>query len=97
VATDLLGHAFLPGGVVASYRLEGRDARLFLSELGSEGAAAAALGRLRAHWAQQTAVDELRSPGRGGFRYSDGELGSGSAVSAGRFVAGVHCDLPDLR
>ena len=97
VATDLLGHAFLPGGVVASYRLEGRDARLFFSELGSEGAAAAALGRLRAHWAQRTAVvEELRSPGRGGFGYSKPEFGSGTAVSAGRFVAGVHCDLPDL-
>jgi hypothetical protein len=34
-AADLLGHAFLPGGVTAIYRLDGRDARLFYSELGS--------------------------------------------------------------
>jgi len=96
VAADLLGHAFLPGGVVASYRLEGRDARLFFSELGSEAAAEAALDRLRAHWAERTAVEAVRGPGCGGFRYSDERLGSGSAVSAGQFVAGVHCDAPDL-
>lgn len=96
VAADLFGHAFLPGGVTASYRLEGCEARLFYSDLGGEQAAGQALEKLRAHWAGRAAVEELPSPGRGGFRYSDEKLGSGSAVTAGRFVAGVHCDLPDL-
>ena len=96
VAADLLGHAFLPGGVTAAYRLDGHEARLFFSDLGSEAAAGQALETLRAHWAERATVAELPSPGRGGFRYSDEKLGSGSAVADGRFVAGVHCDLPGV-
>jgi hypothetical protein len=96
VAADLFGHAFLPGGVTASYRLEGCEARLFYSDLGGDEAAEQALEKLRAHWGGRAAVEELPSPGHGGFRYSGPELGSGSAVAAGRFVAGVHCDLPGL-
>lgn len=96
VAADLLGHAFLPGGVTAAYRLDGHEARLFYSDLGSDEAAGQALEKLRAHWAERATVAELGSPGRGGFRYSDEKLGSGSAVAIGRFIAGVHCDLPDL-
>ena len=92
VAADLLGHAFLPGGVTASYRIDGRDARLFYSELGSDEAAELALARLRDEWTRRVRVDDLASPGRGGFRYADAGSGSGSAVAAGRFVAGVHCD-----
>jgi hypothetical protein len=95
-AADLLGHAFLPGGVTATYRLDGREARLFYSELGSGQAAARALAMLRDEWVRRTTVTELLSPGRGGFRYSAGELGSGSAVAFGRFIAGVHCDDADL-
>jgi len=96
VAADLLGHAFLPGGVTAAYRLDGHEARLFFSDLGSEAAAGQALETLRAHWAERATVAELPSPGRGGFRYSDERLGSGSAVADGRFVSGVHCDLPGV-
>ncbi|PWB67507.1 MAG: hypothetical protein C3F15_17855 [Holophagae bacterium] len=96
VAADLFGHAFLAGGVTAAYRLDGHEARLFYSDLGGGEAAEQALEKLRAHWRGQAAVEELPSPGRGGFRYSDEKLGSGSAVTAGRFVAGVHCDAPDL-
>ena len=96
VAMDLLGHAFLPGGVTAAYRLDGHEARLFYSDLGRDETAGQALEKLRAHWAERATVEELPSPGRGGFRYSDEKLGSGSAVTAGRFVAGVHCDLPGL-
>lgn len=95
-AADLLGHAFLPGGVTASYRIDGRDARLYYSEFGSEETAAQALARLREEWARRTPVDDLPAPDRGGFRYSIGELGSGTAVATGRFVAGVHCDAPDF-
>lgn len=96
VAMDLLGHAFLPGGVTASYRIDGRDALLFYSELASDHDAVQALEKLRARWEQQAALEDLQSPGRGGFRYSDEKLGSGSAVAAGRFVAGLHCDAPGL-
>ena len=96
VAADLLGHAFLPGGVTASYRIDGGDARLFYSEFGSEETAELALARLRDEWTRRVRVDDLASPGRGGFRYADAGSGSGSAVAAGRFVAGVHCDDADL-
>jgi len=96
VAADLFGHAFLPGGVTAAYRLDGHEARLFYSDLGSEVAAGQALAKLRAHWAERATVAELPSPGRGGFRYSGPELGSGSAVAAGRFVAGVHSGDAEL-
>jgi len=96
VAVNLLGHGFLPGGVIASYRLAGCEARLYYSELASEGAAEQALARLHGEWARLAVLDELPSPGRGAFRYSDERLGSGSAVVTGRFLAGVHCDQPDL-
>ncbi len=95
VAADLFGHAFLPGGVTAAYRLDGHEARLFYSDLGGEEAAAQALARLRDEWAQRTLIEAVPSPGRGGFRYSDERLGSGSAVAIGRFIAGVHCDAHD--
>lgn len=96
VAADLFGHAFLPGGVTAAYRLGEREARLFYSDLGSDEAAGQALEKLRAHWAERATVVELPSPGRGGFRYSGPELGSGSVVAAGRFVAGVFSDDAQL-
>jgi len=48
VAADLLGHAFLPGGVTAAYRLDEHEARLFYSDLGGEEAAEQALEKLRA-------------------------------------------------
>lgn len=96
VAADLFGHVFLPGGVTANYRIDGRDVQLFYSDLGSDKAADEALAKLRAHWAERATVAELPSPGRGGFRYSDEKLGSGAAVASGRFVAGVHCNSPDL-
>ena len=78
--------------MTASYRIDGGDARLFYSEFGSEETAELALARLRDEWTRRVRVDDLASPGRGGFRYADAGSGSGSAVAAGRFVAGVHCD-----
>jgi hypothetical protein len=63
-AADLLGHAFLPGGVTASYRIDGREARLYYSELDSDQAAAQALARLRDEWARRTPVDDLHRPAR---------------------------------
>jgi hypothetical protein len=95
VARDLLGHDFLPGGVVATYRAGGRDAELFFSELAGAAAARAAAGRLRTHLASSGAVEPLQPPiGSDGFRFTDRVSGAGIAVRAGRFVAGVRGDLP---
>lgn len=93
VAGDLLGHAFLPGGVVAAYQLDRHEVRLFFSDLGTETAAADAVGTLRDHWARWVHVIGVPSPGDGGFHFSDVEDGSGTVVRAGRFVAGLRCDL----
>ena len=59
----------------------------------TEAAAADAVGRLRDHWARWVHVIGVPSPGDGGFHYSDVEEGSGTVVRAGRFVAGLRCDL----
>jgi hypothetical protein len=95
VAGNLLGHAFLPGGVSATYRTAAGEAVLFFSDLGSAAAAAEAIGRLRAHEAERGAlVEDLPSLGAGGFRCEDPGLGRLSATASGRFVAGVHGDPP---
>jgi len=93
---DLLGHAFLPGGVLATYRLDGHEARLFFSHLGSAARAGEAVALLEAHRARRIDVQSTPSPGAGGFSYSDPEAGSGTVISAGRFVAGIHSDTPGL-
>jgi len=101
VAADLLGHTFLPGGVRATYDIDGHEAVLFFSDLGSEEAAAEALASLRAFQSQWgTVIDEVPAIGTEGFRFSDPGLGPGIAVGAGRFVAGVYGDLsaePQMR
>jgi hypothetical protein len=95
VADDLLGHAFLPGGVLAEYDIDGRGVTLFFSDLESDAAAKEAMGDLRAHYSQLGAiVGDAPSIGEEGFRFSDPGLGSGAVVGAGRYVAGVHGDLP---
>ena len=96
VAADLLGHAFLPGGVLARYRLDGHEARLFFSDLGSAARAGEAVALLENHRARRIEVQSTPSPGAGGFSYSDPEAGSGMVIAAGRFVAGIHSDMPDL-
>jgi hypothetical protein len=95
VAEDLLGHAFLPGGVLATYEFEGDEARLFFSDLGSEAAVGEAMVMLRAHQERRGTIErEVPSIGAGGFRFSDPDLGNGTVAGAGRFVAGVHGRLP---
>jgi hypothetical protein len=96
VATDLLGHSFLPGGVLATYRIGGHDARLFFSDLGSAARAGEAVALLEDRRAARIDVHSAPSPGAGGFSYSDPEAGSGTVISAGRFVAGIHSDTPGL-
>jgi hypothetical protein len=95
VASNLLGHAFLEAGVLASYEVGGHDAQLYLSDAGSESAAADAVARLRVHHAEWGEVESsAESVGVEGFRFTDPTLGSGTVVRAGRFVAGVHGDVP---
>ena len=96
VAVDLLGHAFLPGGVLARYRFDDREARLFFSDLGSAARAGEALALLEHYRAARIDVKSTSSPGAGGFSYSDPEAGSGTVIAAGRYVAGIHSDTPGL-
>jgi len=93
VAADLLGHTFLPGGIRATYDIEGHEAELFFSDLGSEEAATEAMASLRTFQSQSGTIHEVPSIGLGGFRFSDPGLGPGIAVGAGRYVAGVYGDL----
>ena len=91
IAEDLLGHEFLPGGVLADYVLDGREAQLFYSELSGDGAAAEALARLRRHESGFGGItDEVSAVGDSGFRFKEPGLGSGTVVRVGRFVAGIH-------
>ena len=95
VAADLLGHECLPGGVLASYTIEGGRGELFFSDLGSTSAAAGALAELRAHY-QGTGATLGVAPaiGAAGFSLRDATLGAGTVIASGRFVAGVHGTLP---
>mgnify|MGYP001829060985 CR=1 FL=1 len=95
IAKDLMSHAFLPGGVIASYRIEGNEGTLFFSELASEPEVTEAMLELRSHHEQWgEIVGDIDSIGDGGFHFSDPGLGSGAFVSIGSYVAGVHGVLP---
>lgn len=90
VARDLMGHAFLPGGMIARYRIDGAEAVLFLSDLGSAEAARAALLQLRDYEAEDGRVlGEENGVGEEGFRAEDPGLGPGLVVRQQRFLAGV--------
>ncbi len=94
IAADLLGHAFLPGGVLATYEKGGRRVEVFFSDLGTAAAAREAITRLRAHYGER-GVPTSTGPAIGeiSLRHSDGILGPGAVVAAGRHVAGIHGDL----
>jgi len=95
VAEDLMSHAFLPGGVIATYRVEDGEGTLFFSDVMGEPAVTEAMAGLRAHHEQWgEIVGDIDSIGDGGFRFSDPGLGSGAVVSTGSYVVGVHGDLP---
>ena len=95
VAEDMMSHAFLPGGVLATYRVAGDEGTVFFSHLASETAITEAMAALRAHHEQWgEIVRDIDSIGDGGFRFSDPGLGSGAVVSLGSYVVGVHGDLP---
>lgn len=94
VPGDLLGHSFLPGGVLADYELDGLRSELFLSDLGTDGKSAAALARLRAHLGERGGLDsEPAALGDEAFRFRAPALGSGTALRTGRWVAGIHGEL----
>jgi len=95
VAEDLMSHAFLPGGVLGTYRVAGDEGTVFFSHLASETAITEAMAGLRTHHEQWgEIVDNIDSIGDGGFRFSDPGLGSGAVVSTGFYVVGVHGGLP---
>ncbi len=95
VPLDLLGHEFLPGGVVADYEIDGRRARVFVSDLGSAAAATSALAELREHHARRGEVlGDEPSIGASGFRFSESGRGEGLAIVAGNCVAGIQGALP---
>jgi hypothetical protein len=94
VAADLLGHAFLTGGVLATYEIEGRRGELFFCDLGTAPAAREAIARLRAHYAGRgIPVHEGPPIGDAALRHADAVLGPGTVVAAGHHVAGVHGEL----
>jgi hypothetical protein len=96
IAQDLLGHDFLPGGVLADYVLDGREAQLFYSDLSRNASAASALAQLRAHESSLGGIaGEITAIGDAGFRFKEPGLGSGAVVRAGRFVAGIFGDAPE--
>jgi len=96
VANDLLGHAFLPGGCLAEYAVNGGEYLLFLSDAGSASAARAAIDALRAYEQEDGQVlGEESRLGEGGIRAVDPGLGQGIVVREGRYVAGVWGGPPE--
>ncbi len=94
VAEDLLGHSFLPGGLLATYEIDGREAQLFVSELDSTDAAAEAMNKLRDHRSKWGKIaSETPSTGVEGFRFSGPGPGSGTVVRLDMFIAGVDGEL----
>ncbi len=90
VASDLFGHAALPGGVLATYEIDGLRGDLFFSELENVAAAEKAVEAFRSEkerWAEVTGTTD-------GFRFEDPASGSGTVLRSGRFVIGVQGDLP---
>lgn len=92
VASDLLGHAALGGGVVAAYEIDGHRGELFFSELENEAVARQVLESYRREKQRWAEITDLRD-GSAGFRFQDQGSGSGTVLHAGRFVAGIHGDL----
>lgn len=97
IAEDLLGHAFLPGGVLARYEIDGKTAVLFFSDIRLPQKADEALSSLVMHETQWGEVlEEISAPGKGRLRFNDPGLGQGVAIVVGRYVAGIYGDLgPD--
>ncbi|HSN53334.1 MAG TPA: DUF6599 family protein [Candidatus Sulfomarinibacteraceae bacterium] len=94
VPADLLGHAFLPGGVLAAYEVDGKRGELYVSDLGSDTVATDAFKRLRAHLERWGSVDPGPPPlAVEAFSYRDPTAGEGTAVRVGGVIAGIHGEL----
>jgi hypothetical protein len=90
VASDLLGHAVLPGGVLATYEIDGLQGDLFYSELDDESFAEAAVETFRREKERWTEISSVPD----GFRFEDPGGESGTVLQSGRFVIGVQGELP---
>jgi len=89
VASDLFGHSMLPGGVLATYEIDGHQGELFFSELENEVAAQQALEAFRREKERWSEVAD----GPAGFRFRESGSGSGTVLRSGRFVIGVQGEL----
>ncbi|MFH1737891.1 MAG: DUF6599 family protein, partial [bacterium] len=88
IGEDLLGQSFLPGGMLANYKVEDQEALLFYSDLGSPDKADSALGQLRAYEGQYGKILGEGGPiGVGAFRAEDPGLGTGVVARTGPYVA----------
>jgi len=90
IARDLLGHAFLPGGMLARYEVGSERLMLFFCELESPAAARLAVARLREYEEQDGRIlgDESEI-GDEGFRAEDPGLGRALVTRSGRYAAGI--------
>lgn len=89
VASDLLGHSDFPGGVLATYEIDGQGGDLFFCELENEAVAEQALESYlseKERWTEVSLVGE-------GFRFEDPTGESGSVLQSGRFVVGFQGNL----
>jgi hypothetical protein len=93
VARALLGHAFLPGGLTASYRTDGATTHVFVCDLESPRSATAALEKLQTHHGLRGRLSQS-SPAETweGFEFDDPVLGQGEVRRSGRWIAGGYGD-----
>jgi hypothetical protein len=90
VARDLLGHAFLPGGMLARYEIGDERLTLFFCELESEAAARQAVAGLRAYEERDgRLLGDESEIGDSAFRAEDSGLGRALVTRSGRFAAGI--------
>lgn len=89
VATDLFGHAALPGGVLATYEIDGLRGDLFFSELENEATAEEAVEAFRSEKERWAEVSDAPD----GFRFENAGGESGTVLRSGRFVIGVQGEL----
>lgn len=85
---DVLSQSYFTNGFEVRYRAGARQSRLVLIDMGSPAAAGEALARYRQFVAKGGAVlEDIASPGAGGFAGDDSFHGSMVAVRAGKHVA----------
>jgi hypothetical protein len=98
VARDLLGHAFLPGGMLARYEIAGEQLMLFFCEFESASAARQAVAMLREYEQKEGRIaGDVDNIGDGGFRAEDPGLGPALVVRSGHVAAGTFGGSPGGR